>query len=167
MEQNISKVDFIIVGGGSAGCVLANRLTEGTAHKVLLIEAGPQDTNPWIHIPIGYGKNFRNPAINWMFQTEPGKRWVKKPVPTPRGKVIGGSSSINGMVYMRGNQDDFDHWQQLGNAGWGFDNVLPYFKKSENQQRGEGQYHAIGGPLWVSDPAESHPIAEAYINIYS
>ena len=164
MEQNISKVDFIIVGGGSAGCVLANRLTEGTAHKVLLIEAGPQDTNPWIHIPIGYGKNFRNPAINWMFQTEPGKRWVKTPVPTPRGKVIGGSSSINGMVYMRGNQDDFNHWQQLGNAGWGFDNVLPYFKKSENQQRGEGQYHAIGGPLWVSDPAESHPIAEAYIN---
>ena len=163
MKRNVSNIDFIIIGGGSAGCVLANRLTEDCSYNVLLLEAGPKDANPWIHIPIGYGKNFRNPTINWMFQTEPGERWVRKAVPTPRGKVIGGSSSINGMVYMRGNRDDYNHWRQLGNQGWGFDDVLTYFKKSENQQRGEGEYHGIGGPLWVSDPAETHPIAEAYI----
>ena len=164
MEVNKLNPDFIIIGGGSAGCVLANRLTHQTSHNVLLIEAGPADKNPWIHIPIGYGKNFRNPKINWMFETEPGEKWVKNRVPTPRGKVIGGSSSINGMVYMRGNPDDYNHWQQLGNVGWGFEDVLPYFKKSQKQQRGEDHYHGTGGTLWVSDPAETHPIAEAYIN---
>ncbi|MBT5575183.1 MAG: choline dehydrogenase [Alphaproteobacteria bacterium] len=163
MEAKISNPDFIIVGGGSAGCVLANRMTESTSHRVVLLEAGPTDLNPWIHVPIGYGKNFRNPKINWMLQTSPGDVWVKKSVPTPRGKVIGGSSSINGMVYMRGNPDDYNHWQQLGNKGWGFDDVLPYFKKSQNQKRGEDFYHGKGGPLWVSDAAEPHPIAEAYI----
>ena len=164
MEENKVNPDFIIIGGGSAGCVLANRLTECKTHHVLLIEAGPNDKDPWIHIPIGYGRNFRNPKINWMFKTEPGEKWVKNGVPTPRGKVIGGSSSINGMVYMRGNPDDYNHWQQLGNSGWGFDDVLPYFKKSQNQQRGEDNYHGTGGALWVSDPAELHPIAEAYIS---
>ena len=164
MEINKLNPDFIIIGGGSAGCVLANRLTDKTSHNVLLIEAGPADKNPWIHIPIGYGKNFRNSKINWMFQTEPGEKWVRNRVPTPRGKVIGGSSSINGMVYMRGNPDDYNHWQQLGNAGWGFEDILPYFKKSQNQQRGENHYHGSGGALWVSDPAEMHPIATAYIN---
>ncbi|MEK9640623.1 MAG: GMC family oxidoreductase N-terminal domain-containing protein [Alphaproteobacteria bacterium] len=163
MEKLTTNPDFIIIGAGSAGCVLANRLTENDTHSVLLLEAGPRDLNPWIHIPIGYGKNFRNPKINWMFQTAAGDNWVKKPVPTPRGKVIGGSSSINGMVYMRGNPDDYNHWQQLGNRGWSFDDVLPYFKKSQNQQREEDFYHGKGGPLWVSDPAEPHPIAEAYI----
>ena len=147
MGQNISKVDFIIVGGGSAGCVLANRLTDATPYKVLLIEAGPRDTNPWIHIPIGYGKNFRNPAINWMLRTEPGERWVKTQVPTPRGKVIGGSSSINGMVYMRGNQDDFNHWQQLGNKGWGWKDVMPLFKRAEHWEGAEAPERGINGPL--------------------
>ncbi len=164
MEMSKLNPDFIIIGGGSAGCILANRLTDKTTHNILLIEAGPNDKNPWIHIPIGYGKNFRNSTINWMFETEPGEKWVKNRVPTPRGKVIGGSSSINGMVYMRGNPDDYNHWQQLGNVGWGFDDVLPYFKKSQNQQRGEDNYHGTGGALWVSDPAEMHPIAEAFIN---
>ena len=140
MEENKVNPDFIIIGGGSAGCVLANRLTECKTHHVLLIEAGPNDKDPWIHIPIGYGRNFRNPKINWMFKTEPGEKWVKNGIPTPRGKVIGGSSSINGMVYMRGNPDDYNYWQQLGNSGWGFDDVLPYFKKSQNQQRGEDNY---------------------------
>jgi choline dehydrogenase len=147
MEKLTTNPDFIIIGAGSAGCVLANRLTENDTHSVLLLEAGPRDLNPWIHIPIGYGKNFRNPKINWMFQTAAGDNWVKKPVPTPRGKVIGGSSSINGMVYMRGNPDDYNHWQQLGNRGWSFDDVLPYFKKSQNQQRGEDFYHGKGGTI--------------------
>ena len=163
MDAHKTNPDFIIIGAGSAGCVLANRLTAHDNHSVLLIEAGPRDLNPWIHIPIGYGKNFRNAKINWMFQSAPGDEWVKKSVPTPRGKVIGGSSSINGMVYMRGNPDDYNHWQQLGNKGWSFDDVLPYFRKSQNQQREEDSYHGKGGPLWVSDPSEPHPIAEAYI----
>ena len=122
-----TEFDYIIVGAGSAGCVLANRLSASGDNEVLLLEAGGEDRNPWIHIPLGYGKHFQNPKVNWMFWSEAGKEWVKRKVYQPRGKVIGGTSSINGMLYVRGQKEDYDHWRQLGNTGWGYDDVLPYF----------------------------------------
>lgn len=155
--------DYIIVGAGSAGCVLANRLTESGRHRVLLLEAGGEDRNPWIHIPLGYAKHFTNKKINWRYETAPGDEWVKRPVIQPRGKVLGGTSAINGMVYVRGQAEDYDHWRQLGNTGWSYDDVLPYFRKSEDQQRGADEYHSVGGPLAVSDVTEPHPLAEAYL----
>ena len=157
------RFDYIIVGAGSAGCVLANRLTESGRHRVLLLEAGGEDRNPWIHIPLGYAKHFSNKKINWLYETKPGEEWVKRPVGQPRGKVLGGTSSINGMVYIRGQREDYDHWRQLGNTGWSYDDVLPYFRKAEDQQRGADDYHGVGGPLAVSDVYELHPLAEAYI----
>ncbi|MCZ6512109.1 MAG: choline dehydrogenase [Alphaproteobacteria bacterium] len=158
-----SRFDYIIVGAGSAGCVLANRLTETGRHRVLLLEAGGEDRNLWIHIPLGYYKHFTNAKINWLYETTPGPEWIKRPVPQPRGKVLGGTSAINGLVYIRGQAEDYDHWRQLGNTGWSFADVLPYFRKAEDQQRGADDYHGVGGPLAVSDPAERHPLAEAYI----
>ncbi len=158
-----STFDYIIVGAGSAGCVLANRLTASGRHRVLLLEAGGEDRNPWIHIPLGYYKHFTNAKINWLYETTPGPEWVKRAVPQPRGKVLGGTSAINGMVYIRGQAEDYDHWRQLGNTGWSYEDVLPYFRKSEDQQRGADHYHGVGGPLAVSDVYESHPLAEAYI----
>ena len=155
--------DYIIVGAGSAGCVLANRLTANGRHTVLLLEAGGEDKNPWIHIPIGYGKHFDNPKINWMYWSKPGEERIKRKVRQPRGKVVGGTSSINGLVYMRGQKEDYDHWRQLGNTGWSYDDVLPYFKKSQDQGRGESEYHGAGGPLSVRDPKDPHPLADAYI----
>lgn len=155
--------DYIIVGAGSAGCVLANRLSASGRHRVLLLEAGPEDRNPWVHIPLGYARLFRNARLNWMYQSEPEPALDGRRIFQPRGKVLGGSSSINGLVYMRGQKEDFDHWRQLGNAGWGFDDVLPYFRKSENQQRGADAFHGTGGPLHVSDPTEPHPLCEAFI----
>ncbi|HIF59391.1 MAG TPA: choline dehydrogenase [Rhodospirillales bacterium] len=161
VEQD--SYDYIIVGAGSAGCVLANRLTASRQYKVLLLEAGGEDTNPWIHIPIGYGRNFSNPNVNWLYSSEPGTDWVKRRIQQPRGKVIGGSSSINGLIYMRGQKEDYEHWRQLGNTGWGYEQVLHYFKKSEDQEKGAGEFHGVGGPLTVSDPRETHPMADAYI----
>ncbi|MDC0196335.1 GMC family oxidoreductase N-terminal domain-containing protein [Gammaproteobacteria bacterium] len=158
-----NSYDYIIVGAGSAGCVLANRLSGSGKYKVLLLEAGGKDNNPWIHIPIGYGRNFSNPNVNWMYSSEPGTDWVKRRIQQPRGKVLGGSSSINGLIYMRGQKEDYEHWRQLGNTGWGYDQVLHYFKKSEDQERGAGEFHGAGGPLSVSDPRETHPMADAYI----
>jgi choline dehydrogenase len=155
--------DYIIVGAGSAGCVLANRLTDSGRHKVLLLEAGGEDTNPWIHIPIGYAKHFVNPKINWLYETAPGEEWVKRPVMQPRGKVIGGSSSINGMIYIRGQREDYDHWRQLGNVGWSYEDVLPYFRKAENREAGEDDFHGVGGPLNVSDPREQLPLCKAFL----
>ena len=158
-----TSYDFIIVGAGSAGCVLANRLTANGRFSVLLLEAGGEDNSPWIHIPIGYGKHFDNPKINWMYWSKPGEEWIKRKVRQPRGKVLGGTSSINGLVYMRGQKDDYDHWRQLGNTGWSYEDVLPYFKKSQDQGRGESEYHGVGGPLAVQDPKDPHPLADAYI----
>jgi choline dehydrogenase len=155
--------DYIVVGAGSAGCVLGNRLSDSGRHRVLLLEAGPEDRNPWIHIPLGYARLFRNAKLNWMYQSEPEPELDGRQIFQPRGKVLGGSSSINGLVYMRGQKEDFDHWRQLGNAGWGFDDVLPYFRKSEHQQRGSDAFHGTGGPLHVSDPTEPHPLCEAFI----
>ncbi|MBT5111288.1 MAG: choline dehydrogenase, partial [Rhodospirillaceae bacterium] len=116
--------DYIIVGAGSAGCVLANRLSASSANKVLLLEAGPEDRNPWIHVPLGYGKNVSNPAVNWCLESEPEEYLYGQKYFLPRGKVIGGSSSINGMVYVRGQVEDFDMWAQMGCRGWSYDEVL-------------------------------------------
>jgi choline dehydrogenase len=157
------EFDYIIVGAGSAGCVLADRLTASGEHRVLLLEAGPEDRNPWVHIPLGYARLFKNAKLNWMYQSEPEPELNGRQVYQPRGKVLGGCSSINGLVYMRGQKEDFDRWRQLGNAGWGFDDVLSYFRKAEHQQRGADEYHGVGGPLAVSDPTEPHPLCDAFI----
>jgi choline dehydrogenase len=155
--------DFIIVGAGSAGCVLANRLTASGKHRVLLLEAGPNNWHPWLHIPLGFGRLFTNQRYNWCYETEPQPGCHNRNVIAPRGKVIGGSSSINGLIYIRGQAEDFDHWRQLGNAGWSFDDVLPYFRKAENNERGADEFHGTGGPLGVSDLRDRHPLAVAYV----
>ena len=155
--------DYIVVGAGSAGCVLANRLTATGRHKVLLLEAGGHDRNIWIHIPLGYGKLFSNPKVNWLYSSEPEPDLNNRKIIQPRGKVLGGSSSINGLLYIRGQPEDFDHWRQLGNFGWSFDDVLPYFRRAEDQERGQDAFHGVGGPLAVSNVSEPHPLCEAFI----
>jgi choline dehydrogenase len=158
--KNMIEADFIVVGAGSAGCTVAARLSEDRQTSVILLEAGGDDTNRWIHIPLGFGKTFADPSVNWCYETEADASGRK--VFWPRGKVLGGSSSINGMVYIRGQAEDFDHWRQLGNTGWSFDDVLPYFKRAEDQQSIRDDFHGKSGPLAVSD-VEKHPIAEAFI----
>src|SRR5580692_10907948 len=128
--------DYIVTGAGSAGCAVAARLSESGRHRVLLLEAGPPDRNPWIHIPLGFAKTYVNPAVNWKFETVPQPQLANRRLYLPRGKTLGGSSSINGMVYMRGNHADYDEWRQRGCEGWDWDSVLPYFRKAENQARG-------------------------------
>ena len=159
-----SEFDYVIVGAGSAGCVLANRLSADGKNSVLLLEAGPKDTNLWIHVPLGYGKLFKEKTVNWMYQTEPEPELGGRQVFQPRGKVLGGSSSINGLLYVRGQHEDYDRWRQRGNSGWGYDDVLPYFKKAENQQRGGDKYHGAGGPLSVSDLGHPDPLSAAFID---
>jgi len=157
------EADFVVVGAGSAGCVMAARLSEDPASKVVLLEAGGEDKNMWIHIPLGFGKTFADKRVNWCFETEPDPGAGGRSIFWPRGKVLGGSSSINGMVYIRGQHEDFDHWRQLGNHGWSSTDVLPYFKRAEHQVRGTDDYHGTEGPLCVSDVQEGHPICEAFI----
>jgi choline dehydrogenase len=161
--KETASFDYIIVGAGSAGCVLANRLTASGRHRVLLLEAGGPDRNIWIHIPLGYGKLFSNPKVNWLYTTEPEPELDNRRVIQPRGKVMGGSSSINGLLYIRGQHEDYDHWRQLGNAGWSFNDVLPYFRRAEDQERGADELHGVGGHLKVSDVCEPHPLCEAFI----
>jgi choline dehydrogenase len=155
--------DYIIVGAGSAGSVLANRLTASGRYRVLLIEAGPEDSSLWLKVPVGYGRLFNDPIHNWLFKHEPEPSSGNRAIQEPRGKVLGGSSSINGLVYIRGQREDFDHWRQLGNPGWGFEDVLPYFKRSEGNSRGSDAFHGADGSLLVSDIPEPHPMCEAYL----
>jgi choline dehydrogenase len=155
--------DHIVVGAGSAGCVLAARLSEDAATRVLLLEAGPPDTSPWIHLPIGYGKTMWSPEVNWCYQTDPDPNMNGRRIYWPRGKTLGGSSSINGLIYIRGQQEDYDHWAALGNTGWSYDEVLPYFVKSERNQRGAIALHGGDGPLRVSDIGARHELIEAFI----
>jgi len=163
MNDHPTTYDYIIVGAGSAGCVLANRLTADGRHRVLLLEAGGEDRNLWIHIPIGYGKLFNDPTVNWMYQTTPQSQLNGRRINQPRGKVLGGSSSINGLVYIRGQAEDFDRWEQAGATGWGFSDVLPYFIRAEDQARGADEWHGSGGPLPVSDQCEPHELCDAFI----
>ena len=155
--------DYIIVGAGSAGCVLAHRLTADPAISVLLLEAGGSDAHPYIRAPAGFLKTFQNPRFNWCYRTEPGPGVDGRSIFFPRGKVLGGSSSINGHLYVRGQARDYDTWAQLGNRGWSYDDVLPYFRRSEDRSAGADAYHGAGGPLHVSDIHERHPICEAFI----
>jgi choline dehydrogenase len=157
------EFDYVIVGAGSAGCVLANRLSRDGKNSVLLLEAGPKDTNLWIHVPLGYGMLFKNKTVNWMYQTEPEPGLGGRIVFQPRGKVLGGSSSINGLLYVRGQHEDYDRWRQQGNSGWGYDDVLPYFRKAEHQQRGADDFHGVDGPLPVSDLGHPDPLSAAFI----
>jgi len=163
MPQDIAEADYVVVGAGSAGCVMAARLSEDPGAKVILLEAGGEDKNMWIHIPLGFGKTFADPRVNWCYETEPDPGAGGRRIFWPRGKVLGGSSSINGMVYIRGQHEDFDLWRQMGNPGWSANDVLPYFRRAEDQTRGEDAYHATGGPLSVSDVKDGHPICEAFI----
>ena len=158
------EFDYIVVGAGSAGCVLAARLSEDPATRVLLLEAGPPDRSLWIHLPIGYGKTMWNDTYNWCFHTDPDPNMNGRRIYWPRGKTLGGSSSINGLIYIRGQREDYDHWAALGNTGWGYDDVLPYFIRSEGNQRGTIPYHGGDGPLKVSDIGAKHALIEAFID---
>ncbi len=158
-----TEYDYIIVGAGSSGCVLANRLSADGRHKVLLLEAGPKDNYLWIHIPIGYGKTMFHKAYNWGFYTDPEANMKDRKIYWPRGRGLGGSSSINGLIFIRGQQEDYDQWAQLGNAGWDWKNVLPYFIRSEHNSRGASAAHGGDGPLWSSDIQEKSELMEAII----
>ena len=161
---DIGSFDYIIAGAGSAGCVLANRLSADPSNRVLLLEAGGRDWNPWIHVPVGYFKTLHNPATDWCYKTEPDPGLNGRRLDWPRGKTLGGSSSINGLLYIRGQHADYNHWRQLGNAGWSAEDVLPYFKRGENQERGGDEYHGADGPLAVSNMRVERDICGAIIS---
>ncbi|MBS0449309.1 MAG: choline dehydrogenase [Proteobacteria bacterium] len=157
------EFDYIVVGAGSAGCTLAGRLSEDPATRVLLLEAGPPDRSLWIHLPIGYGKTMWSETYNWRFETDPDPNMNGRRIYWPRGKTLGGSSSINGLIYIRGQREDYDHWAALGNPGWGYADVLPYFVRSEGNQRGNDAFHGGDGPLKVSDIGARNELIEAFI----
>jgi choline dehydrogenase len=159
----LSEFDFIVVGAGSAGCVLASRLSEDSSTRVLLLEAGPPDHSPWIHLPIGYGKTMWSEKYNWCFHTDPDPNMNGRRIYWPRGKTLGGSSSINGLIYIRGQREDYDHWASLGCKGWSAADVLPYFIKSEHNQRGASEYHGVGGPLSVSNIGARNHLIDAFV----
>ena len=163
MPPTDGSFDFIIVGAGSAGCVLANRLSEAPDQRVLLLEAGGTDSSPWLHVPVGYFKTMHNPRFDWCYVTDPDPGLNGRRLKWPRGKVLGGSSSLNGLLYVRGQGADYDGWAAAGNPGWGFEEVLPYFKKSEDQERGADQFHGVGGPQKVSDIRIRRKITDAFI----
>ena len=163
MPVTSSVFDYVIVGGGTAGCVLANRLSADGQSRVLMLEAGPRDNYVWIHVPIGYGKTMFHPVYNWGFYTEPEPEMHGRKIYWPRGRGLGGSSSINGLIYVRGQPQDYDAWAQAGNRGWGWRDVLPYFIRSEGNQRGASATHGGDGPLACSDIGAKHELIEAII----
>jgi choline dehydrogenase len=157
-----SEFDYIVVGAGSAGAVVAARLSEDARATVLLLEAGPRDNNVWLHVPVGFTRNFMNPKYNWKYYTEPEPGLDNRSIYTPRGKTLGGSSAINGMIYLRGVPSDFNQWRQMGNAGWSYDDVLPYFRKLEDFREGSGE-RGHEGPIKVTLAAWRNDLTEAFI----
>ena len=160
----MERFDYVVVGAGTAGCVVASRLSEEPGARVLLLEAGGSDRTLWIQLPIGYGRTFFDRKINWMYDTDlvPGLNFRSSY--WPRGRVVGGSGSINAMVYVRGRPEDFDDWRALGNPGWGFADVLPYFRKSEDHDWGDSAFHAAGGPMHVTDiSGRVHPLCATFV----
>jgi choline dehydrogenase len=155
--------DFVIIGAGSAGCVLANRLSANGKYRVLLLEAGRPDKNPWIHLPIGYAKTMHHPLDNWRFYTEPNANLKDRKIYMPRGRTLGGSSSINGLVYIRGQKADYDHWAQLGNEGWSWDSCLPYFRKLEHNDQGGSETRGSDGPVWASTVPAGDKLVDSFI----
>jgi len=160
----MEEFDYIIIGAGSAGCVLANRLSSIASNKILIVEAGGKDTYPWIHIPVGYYKTMHNPKTDWCFKTEPDESMNGRSINYPRGKTLGGSSSINGLLYIRGQEQDYNMWRKLGNVGWDWKDVLPYFLKAENQEHGASEFHNDSGPLSVSDQRIKLDILDVFMN---
>ena len=165
MADRKQTYDYIIVGAGSAGCALAYRLSREASRRVLLLEAGGKDSLPLIHIPLGFAFLMKNPKVNWCYETEPEPNMHHRRIAQPRGKVLGGTSCINGLVYIRGQREDYDHWHALGNKGWSYDEVLPYFKRSEHKAEGGNKWHGHGGPLWVEEVQNSEKLdlADIYI----
>jgi len=163
MTTNTGTYDYIVTGAGSAGCAVAARLSESGRYRVLLLEAGADDRYPWIHVPMGYPKVYANPGFNWMYETEPEPGLTGRRLYQPRGKVLGGTSAINGMVYMRGHRADYDEWRRRGCVGWDWDGVLPYFKKAEDQENGANAFHGVGGPVRVSSYPRRMEIAAQWI----
>ena len=157
------SADYVVVGAGSAGCAVAARLSEDRSVRVVLLEAGARDRNPWLHVPIGYAKTMYHPTLSWNLATQPEPELEGRRVPWPRGRTLGGSSAINGLLYVRGQQADYDHWRQLGCTGWSFEDVLPYFRRAEDQERGASALHGAGGPLAVSDIRDRNPLALAFV----
>jgi len=163
MVSSSQAYDYIVIGAGSAGAAIAARLSESGRNRVLLLEAGKKDMNPWIHIPVGYFKTMHNPAFDWCYVTNSDPGLNGRQLKWPRGKVLGGSSSLNGLLYVRGQPRDYDDWATAGNPGWGYRDVLPYFKKSEHQERGADEFHGVGGPIKVSDIRIRRKVTDAFI----
>ena len=160
----MAKFDYLIVGAGSSGCVLANRLSEDPNLAICLIEAGGKDWSPFIHIPAGWASNFNNPRVDWGYHTAPEIELNERKIFWPRGKVLGGSSAINGMIYIRGVPMDFAAWEQAGAKGWSWEEVLPYYKKAETQQTHKDELHGDNGPLYVEDVRDKRPVHEVYLD---
>ena len=162
-DTNIISTDYLIIGAGSAGCVIANRLSANASNQVTLLEAGGKDNNPWIHVPVGYFKTMHNPSLDWCYRTQPDTGINQRQIEWPRGKVLGGSSSLNGLLYVRGQPEDYDGWRQMGNQGWGWGDVLPLFKKSEKQENGADEFHNDKGELSVSNTRITREICDMWV----